>query len=216
VARAGVDPTKRSAQTVVGLTSTIAERVQGRAECYPSVTRLGCSSRAIAGIAGVYGDTAPDALQSLGDCSPISGINPPGAASADSAFAESPIKWTIWPLDRRAQRERRICAHVTAARRNSHFIRNSPGQSVARARRLGLFAFSRFRCPGRVWLWRGWTPSAPAQSFCSQLFQSRICCPTSRVIKDRRRRNMDWVQLPKHKGTRNVSDEADRALRSAR
>jgi hypothetical protein len=92
--------------------------------------------------------------QSLGDCSPISGINPPGAASADSAFAESPIKWTIWPPDRRAQRERRICAHVTAARRNSHFIRNSPGQSVARARRLGLFAFSRFRCPGRLALAR--------------------------------------------------------------
>ena len=125
VARAEVDPTKRFAQTGVGLTSTIAERVQGRAECYPSVTRLGCSSRAIAGIAGVYGDTAPDAAltKSLGDCSPISGINPPGAASADSAFAESPIEWPNRPLDRSAQRERRICAHVTAARRNSHFIR---------------------------------------------------------------------------------------------
>ena len=153
--------------------------------------------------------------QSLGDCSPISGINPPGAASADSAFAESPIKWTIWPLDRRAQRSEESAPTLPrpgATRTLSETVLANPSRELEGWASLRSAASA----ARAVWLWRGWTPSAPAQSFCSQLFQSRICCPTSRVIKDRRRRNMDWVQLPKHKGTRNVSDEADRALRSAR
>jgi hypothetical protein len=215
VARAGVDPTKRFAQTGVGLTSTIAERVQGRAECYPSVTRLGCSSRAIAGIAGVYGDTAPDALRASAIAPPFWGsihqgqqaqilrlLNRRSSGQFGHLIGAPNVSEESAPTLPRPGATRTLSETVLAnpSRELEGWASLRSAASAARA----------------VWLWRGWTPSAPAQSFCSQLFQSRICCPTSRVIKDRRRRNMEWVQLPKHKGTRNVSDEADRALRSAR